>query len=326
MKKVFLVAVLSLITSLLWAQGSFPPHADSVGTTAIHKDSSIVAAWVQNCTVTRGPQHIPNANSPLADVGTESSVYGPPDGDVLSLGDGGSAIIELIEPLANHPSYDFAIFENGLVDLSNGKIFLELAFVEVSSDGVNFYRFPNESLTPTDTQTLPFGYTEAHNIHNLAGKYRVNYGTPFDLDDMDTVSGLDIQAITHIKIIDVIGSIDSAYASYDSYGRIINDPFPTSFSSGGFDLDAVAVVDSSFTTGISGVQWDEVSIYPNPTSDWIHVNIYDYELAIYDIQGRKVHNDLNSPSDISITHLPKGIYVVEITRGNSRYFEKIMKL
>ncbi len=54
--------------------------------------------------------------------------------------------------------------------------FLELAFVEVSTDSVHFVRFPAVSLTNPAVQTGAFGTTDARNIHNLAGKYIANYG------------------------------------------------------------------------------------------------------------------------------------------------------
>lgn len=314
-------------SSVLMAQGPFAPSADSVGTTAIHKDSSIVAAWISNCNVTRGPQHLPNSNSPLANIGSESSALGYPDGDVLSLGDGGSAIVEFLVPLSNHGGFDFAIFENGIIDQSNGKAFLELAFVEVSSDGTNFYRFPNQSLTQTDTQTNPFGYTTASDIYNLAGKYSAGYGTPFDLAELDTVVGLDINAITHIKIIDVVGSIDSSYASYDSYGRIINDPFPTSFESGGFDLDAVAWVDLSYITSVSNAEANAVSVYPNPAQNFIriHSNSSNGNVMVRDVQGRVVLETENIQSELNITFLPKGMYIVEVVTESNHSIHKIMK-
>ena len=48
---------------------------------------------------------------------------------------------------------------------------------------------------------------------------------------------VDIYAITHIKIIDVIGD----GSQFDTMGDPIYDPYPTS-GSAGFDLDAVAVI------------------------------------------------------------------------------------
>jgi hypothetical protein len=42
--------------------------------------------------------------------------------------------------------------------------------------------------------------------------------------------------------VDVVGSITPAYATYDSQGNMVNDPWPTPYSSSGFDLDAVGVI------------------------------------------------------------------------------------
>ena len=69
----------------------------------------------------------------------------------------------------------------------------------------------------------------ATEIYNLAGKYRAQFGTPFDLEELTGITGLDVNNVTHVKIIDVVGSLNESYASYDSQGNIINDPFPTPF-------------------------------------------------------------------------------------------------
>jgi len=45
-----------------------------------------------------------------------------------------------------------------------------------------------------------------------------------------------------VRVVDVIGSILSAYATHDSVGHVVNDPWPTPFDTGGFDLDAIGVL------------------------------------------------------------------------------------
>jgi len=48
------------------------------------------------------------------------------------------------------------------------------------------------------------------------------YGTPFDLEEMIGIIGLNVDSITHVKVIDVVGSINPLYASYDKYhGHIL---------------------------------------------------------------------------------------------------------
>jgi len=80
-----------------------------------------------------------------ASFGDESEALGVAEGnsvDVLSLGDMGQATLTFDVEIEDGEGWDFAVFENSLDDT-----FLELAFVEVSSDGEDFYLFPAVSLT-----------------------------------------------------------------------------------------------------------------------------------------------------------------------------------
>src|SRR6185436_14379894 len=137
-------------------------------------------------------------------------------------------------PVYNGPGFDFAVFENGFYTASP-LAFLEFAFVEVSSDGNNFFRFAATS-NIQDTTQVPMTGVDCSLVNNLAGKYVSGYGTPFDLDELKNTSGLDINNVTHIKLIDVVGTVNDSYATHDQYGHKINDPYPTPFASSGFDL------------------------------------------------------------------------------------------
>jgi hypothetical protein len=328
MKAIVFILILGFTSSTLFAQGPYSPAADSLGSTAIHKDSNAIVSWVSNAVVTRGPVNITNPTGPLADVGTVSSATGIADGNVLSLGDGGFVVITLSQPLADRPSYDFAVFENGFYDMGNGGYFLELAFVEVSSDGINFFRFPNHSLTDTDVQTGSFGATDPTQIDGLAGKYTMTYGTPFDLAQLNATSGLDINQITHIKIIDVIGSVNSNDASYDSRNRIINDPYPTAFGSGGFDLDAIAILDSSFATGVENITPLTFNVYPNPATNVIHItdDLLHADLTIYNQMGSAVLTEENVSNSIDINALNKGFYLVVLQKDSILFKARFIKL
>ena len=75
-----------------------------------------------------------------------------------------------------------------------------------------------------------------------------------------------------------------------AFGHLINDPFPTITHSSGFDLDGVAVMNS--TLGIAEVQPQELSIYPNPAN---HSVVVSFEAknqrtiaTLYDMTGRTV--------------------------------------
>lgn len=220
------------------------PFCGAVGTEgcdAIKADSSAFVAWATGITVVRGPRDISNPNSQPATTGADSNALGMPTlsntSDVVCLGDGGMATLTFARPIRNGEGPDFAVFEN-----SFGDSFLELAFVEVSSDGERFVRFPATSLTPTDVQTDTYGSTDPTMINNLAGKYRIGYGTPFDLEELRDSTGIDIDSIVYVRVIDVVGSVDSQYATYDAFGHMVNDPWPTPFPAGGFDLTGVGVI------------------------------------------------------------------------------------
>jgi hypothetical protein len=241
------MVVLILAGTAPAARADFDPQVGQPGSLAIPTTSPLFLEWASSVvSLTRGPQDIADPNSPLASFGVPSNVLGPADassGKVVSLGDGGSITLGFATPIANGPGADFAVFENGFLSGPAGMAYLELAFVDVSSDGIHFYRFPSVSLTQTMTQVGGFGMLDARNLHDLAGKYIAGYGTGFDLSELVGVSPLlDVNRVTEVRIIDVVGSIDPRYGTHDSLGNLINDPFPTPFASSGFDLNGVGVI------------------------------------------------------------------------------------
>jgi len=269
----------------LGANAQYPPPAGQNGSTAIESSSAQFVAWATSCAVVRGYMDISTPDSGFASVGDESMATGEAGNGIISLGDNGQAVLQFALPITNGPGFDFAIFENSFSD-----DFLELAFVEVSSNGTDFFRFPAVSLSPTDVQTASFGSTDATKINNLAGKYRAGFGTPFDLNELSGIEGLDINHITHVKIIDVVGNIDPIYARYDSQQNIINDPWPTRFPSGGFDLDAVGVIHNTEYTSILEYTSD-TKLFGNPLSENSHLYFdkpVEVDVSVFDVNGKKV--------------------------------------
>lgn len=323
MKSVFSTVLCSFL--LLFANNvlaQFAPVAGISGTSAMHKDSSDFVAWAKACKVIRGYQDISNESLGFADVGDTSLALGPAGSNgVISLGDGGVAILQFDSPITDIAGNDFAVFENSF----DGQ-FLELAFVEVSSDGFNYFRFPATSLTDTATQTAPFGYTDATKIHNLAGKYKAMFGTPFDLADLPDNALLNKQSITHVKIIDVVGSIQNQYCSRDKDGRKVNDPWPTAFGSGGFDLDAVGVIHNQALVGLAEQHKNNFTLFPNPVKNSLTIQAQSnevYSVEISSSTGNVVYhsNELLNNSVIDTEFLLPGMYVVKIT--GKRYISNV---
>lgn len=291
---------------------TYPPQAGTEGSTAIFKDSPLYVAWATGITVERGYVNITNPDltangSNKASFGLPSDALGYPDGGVVSLGDAGYAILTFESPIYDGEGFDFAVFENG------GASFLELAVVEVSSDGQNFFRFPAHSQTQTATQIGSFGTPSANYLNNIAGKYSGQYGTPFDISELADNALLDKESITHVKVIDVVGSIDVNYATLDSFGNAINDSHPTPFNSCGFDLQAVGVINQG-TLGRDDFAKNNLKIYPNPATEFFTIKSDEAtRLTLYDISGRIVLNQDARPNEqINVSSLVAGVYIVEV--------------
>ncbi len=207
--------------------GPYAPAAGQVGSTAVSKDDPGIVAWAT------GYQNYIAGTDVDTTWQTPGKALGPAAGtsfDVVSLGNGGQITMTFAQPITDGAGADFAVFENAFSDT-----YLELAFVEVSSDGVNFFRFPTHSLTASPVSA--FGNVDPTDISGFAGKYRQGFGTPFDLSLLDGTSGLDTHAVTDVRLVDVLGDGSET----DSAGHVIYDPYKT-VGSAGFDLDAVGVL------------------------------------------------------------------------------------
>lgn len=282
------------------------------GCTAIKYDNPYILGWATGCTITRGYQDIADPTT-LVTYGEESMGIGPSSEstmDAVSLGDGGTAVLTFGMPIQNGEGFDFAVFENSLNDT-----FLELAFVEVSSDGVHFVRFPATSNTQDTLQISNGGSVDATKIDNLAGKYRAGWGTPFDLEQLADSTNLDINNITHVRLVDVVGSINPQYGTRDQYGQIINDPYPTPFYSSGFDLTGVAIL-NGWTPGTGIDNHDvaqKIQAYPNPTTGVVRINAENSEISVYDIYGKFLFSEMSSNS-INLANYPAGVYIIKVSQ------------
>jgi len=262
--KYFIIIFFFFIKTFGFAQ--YPPAAGLLGSTAIFADSSIIVNWAKSCKVQRGFVDISSNSDSLVSNGFENDAIGKADNITVSIGDAGSAVLTFNPPISNGNGFDLAVFENSF----DGN-FIELAFVEVSSDSIHWERFASVSLTQTDSQITTFGILEPAKINNLAGKYKALFGTPFDLQELNGKPFLNIDSVTFVRVVDVVGCISDNYTTYDSDGNKINDPFPTPFFTSGFDLDAIGVINEK-TQNIYNNKLNNVSIYPNPVKDF--VNIY----------------------------------------------------
>ncbi|MFN2394257.1 MAG: T9SS type A sorting domain-containing protein [Bacteroidales bacterium] len=313
--------------------GPFAPAAGEEGTTALHMDSSAFVSWATEIAVVRG--YINIADTTVYIDGNNRATFGEPQNvlgkatgnsnDVISLGDGGMATLQFDRPIINGPGPDFAVFENGF-----GDNFLELAFVAISTDGENFVRFPSYSYTQTETQVESFGILDPAFIHNFAGKYRAGYGTPFDLDDLIDSTGIDFNDIRYVRIIDAVGCIDCGFETHDTEGNIINDPWPTPFHTGGFDLEAAGIINAGEPFNPTTVGYHNShtpKVYPNPFDQTLFIEATEgSDVVIYDLTGRKIKHESLTGNSLQINDLQRGYYIVQIIYKNKTEIFKVLKI
>jgi hypothetical protein len=182
--------------------------------------------------------------------------------DVVTLGVGGALALSFDDNgerrgIFNGVGPDFIVFENPFFFGANrARVFAELAFVEVSSDGRSFARFSG-SVSSSDSVGA-FGTISTGSVSGLVGadptfanvdKNDIDPfnpsaagGTPFDLAELggheNVVSGrVDLDSIRFVRIIDLVGDGSRS----DGDGESIRDPFAEDLDLSA-DIDAVSVI------------------------------------------------------------------------------------
>lgn len=202
---------------------------------AIPSDSPLFTEWAHDIDATR-TYFAPRGSASISLTGFNS--LGDLDATQIAAGDSpGYLTVTFPNGVKNGAGPDFAVFENGFTYGTPHGLFVELAYVEVSSNGVDFARFPSIStnVTPVTGSGAFAGY-DMSNVHNLAGKHAAGFGTPFDLDDLladplVTGGAVNLANIQYVKLVDIPGN----GAFLDSLGNPILDNWMTT-GSGGFDF------------------------------------------------------------------------------------------
>jgi hypothetical protein len=322
-----------LLIALLFGKFSYAQFDPQVGfgsTKAIYRDSSIIKGWATICNVSRGWQNYLDTTLGKATVGSEFYGTLKADGSVISLGDSGIAILQFDNPISNKEGPDFCVFENGFT-LGNAQSgsHMELAFVEVSSDGIHYVRFPATSFIDTTIQIGNFDVSNTTLVDGLAGKYISGYGTPFDLNVFAALSAININKITHVKLIDVVGNKDAQNPSRDKNGRKIIDPWPTPFAASGFDLDAVGVMNQLYETAILEKEELAFSFYPNPVKigeSMVLNNLKNNaQISLVNKLGIPVFYAIaDIKTVVETSSFEAGIYILTITQNNQTFYQKII--
>lgn len=86
--------------------------------------------------------------------------------------------------------------------------------------------------------------------------------------------------------------------------------------------------DNPAPEGVSDINNEPFSIFPNPVEDCIYLQREDNDLnfscELYDMQGKRLIKQENATS-INVNSLPAGVYVLQISTANGSQFHKIIK-
>ncbi len=180
--------------------------------------------------------------------------------DTLTLGYGGSLTLLLGSACFDGPGTDLIVCENPFFITGSSNLFVEAMFVEVSTDGVNFARFPT-SYTGDAGPFQPFSGVPMSWYRGFAGVMPVHANSSFGIPSLDVVAAggdafdladladdplamsgaVNLFEIHYVRLVDVRGGV-----SLDSAGTPVWDSGLNSVASA--DVDAVIGVNSLCVT------------------------------------------------------------------------------
>ena len=234
-----------------------------IGVTALHLASLGVAplsAQTKSIFATRVVAQNTNNNAGGGIFKAQNALGAPSGGGlaaggthVHSLGVGGSLTLGFDVILTDGPGADLVVFENPFLTGPGSSVFAEVIYVEVSSDGKQFARFPSYYYGLASSGGS-FAVSNVNMFRGLAGVCPVLAGSARHpkADPQDVVTGggdaldladlkshplvikgvVKLAAIRFVRLVDVVAGKDK-----DSRGRVIQDP-----AAGSADVDAVAVI------------------------------------------------------------------------------------
>ena len=93
---------------------------------------------------------------------------------------------------------------------------------------------------------------------------------------------------------------------------------------GTYTINNISLVDLTVVTNSSKNETVPINIFPNPSSDYVHINgdITITNINIYNISGQLVSSGTATPLNIST--LAPGIYVLQIKTADTHYTQKIV--
>ena len=91
-------------------------------------------------------------------------------------------------------------------------------------------------------------------------------------------------------------------------------------------IDRIAVNnEAALATGNVQSTNSKITVYPNPTSDYLNFSGKVFSAQIFDAAGRTVSSSKVSNGQVNVTNLAKGVYIVKFETENGTQTEKFIK-
>ena len=106
---------------------------------------------------------------------------------------------------------------------------------------------------------------------------------------------------------------------------IVNDPYPTPFSSSGFDLDAIGIIHS--TLALNENSFIKSVVYPNPSTGLFQIDSEFIGLfLVTNIQGKIItEGALLNNLELDLSQFDNGLYYLNMISKGSKEQIKLYK-
>lgn len=193
-----------------------------------------------------------------------------------------------------------------------------------------------ENANNSDYEMLAL-YNENNN-YDLVGGLLFYYDGEIAYEDMNSSVTLgtwtpkkwyNIKAEVDLKAKKVIYFLDNVKVKDTNISNLNNEITEVNFSfdnyGSGFIVDNINIIDLE-NLRLNEYNNTEISIYPNPTTDYININSSEKNntIKITDLTGKVILNEVNT-TKINVRHLTKGIYIINIKTDNSESIQKFIK-
>ena len=91
---------------------------------------------------------------------------------------------------------------------------------------------------------------------------------------------------------------------------------------------SVRCIKDNSSTSIGNVTDSEIKVYPNPAKNTLYIkgkSKTEVVISIFNLQGRQVLLDIVTTNSMDVSHLPKGIYTVQLIADGNSFVTKLIK-